>query len=74
MCGINNNSLFLLEKEIISQFDGSGIELEEKNIGEELRAELLLGNICFLCMTIKFGLINWAYDCKICQKKVVSHS
>ena len=47
-------------------------ELEEKNIGEELRTELLLGKICFLCMTVKFGLISWAYDCKICQKNVVS--
>jgi len=45
-------------------------ELENKDFGEELRSELTSGNICFLCMTVKFGLISWAYDCKICQKYV----
>jgi signal recognition particle GTPase len=45
-------------------------EIEEKNFDEEFHQELLMGKTCFICMTVKFGIISWGYNCKICQKYV----
>ena len=45
-------------------------ELEDKNFDEEFHQELLTGKTCFICMTVKFGIISWGYNCKICTKYV----
>ena len=45
-------------------------ELEEKNFDTDLHSELKTGKTCFICMTVKFGIINWAYNCRICTKYV----
>ena len=36
----------------------------------EKKRDLEQGKICFSCKNVRFKLINWAYDCKICKKNV----
>lgn len=38
----------------------------------EKKRDLEQGKICFSCKNVRFKLINWAYDCKICKKNVCS--
>ena len=45
-------------------------ELENRNISESVKTEVLNARLCFLCTFIKFGVTQWAYSCKICQKSV----
>ena len=45
-------------------------ELEEKNFDNEFHSDLQNGKICFICMTVRFGIISWAYNCRICKKYV----
>jgi spire-like protein len=52
-------------QETKAELDGYICSLEKKR-------DLEQGKICFSCKNVRFKLINWAYDCKICKKNVCS--
>jgi len=52
-------------QETKAELDGYICSFEKKQGLEQ-------GKICFSCKNVRFKLINWAYDCKICKKNVCS--
>ena len=45
-------------------------QLEDKNLPAELLSNISQGKICFVCMTVRFGVMNWSYPCSFCKKSV----
>ena len=45
-------------------------QLEDKNLPAELLSNISQGKICFVCMTVRFGIMNWSYPCTFCKKSV----
>jgi len=63
----------------LSLFEFSHIRTQETKaeldgyIGTVMKKqELEQGKMCFSCKNVRFKLINWAYECKICRKSVCS--
>ena len=61
----------------LSLFEFSHIRTQETKaeldgyIGTVMKKqELEQGKMCFSCKNVRFKLINWAYECKICRKSV----
>jgi len=52
-------------QETKAELDGYLCSIDKKR-------DLEQGKICFSCKNVRFKLINWAYDCKICKKNVCS--
>ena len=48
----------------------SKAELEDKNLPEELLTNICEGKTCFVCMTVRFGVLNWSYTCTLCKQLV----
>ena len=45
---------------------------EDEEEDEDKRADLEMGRVCFCCKTVRFRMLNWAYNCHFCKKNVCS--
>ena len=45
-------------------------QLEDKNLPKELLSSISQGKTCFVCMNVRFGVLNWSYSCSFCKKSV----
>ena len=45
-------------------------QLEDKNLPKELLSNISQGKTCFVCMNVRFGVLNWSYPCTFCKKSV----
>ena len=43
-------------------------ELETRESQDQ--SDLMLGRLCFCCKTVRFRMLNWAYNCHFCKKNV----
>ena len=70
-----------LESVRLSLFEFSHIRVQETRAeleccedeeDEDKRADLEMGRVCFCCKTVRFRMLNWAYNCHFCKKNVCS--
>ena len=45
-------------------------QLEDKLLPRELLSNISQGKTCFVCMNVRFGVLNWSYSCSFCKKSV----
>ena len=45
-------------------------QLEDKLLPSELLFNIRQGKTCFVCMNVRFGVLNWSYSCSFCKKSV----
>ena len=64
-----------LESVKLSLFEFGHIRVQETRGELETResqdaSDLSLGRLCFCCKTVRFRMLNWAYNCHFCKKNV----